>query len=63
MEVSLEEDLTSGKKKVKQPALNLFEYLIERNKPLNLLEIRTIINDLLLSLQQLHFKDINHLDV
>lgn len=49
--------------KVPQSALNLFDYLIQRNKPINLYEIRTIIYDLLLTLQQLRIKGISHLDV
>lgn len=49
--------------RINQPPLNLIEFLIERNKPLNLYEIRTIIYDLLLTLQQLHVKGIPHLDV
>lgn len=36
--------------KVPQSALNLFEFLIQRNKPINLYEIRTIVYDLLLTL-------------
>ena len=42
---------------------NLFEYLIVRGKPLNLGDIQTIAKDLILSLQQIHSKEIVHLDL
>lgn len=50
MEVDLGENGVSDIKRVNMPALNLVEFLIERAKPLNLFEIRTIIYDLLLTL-------------
>lgn len=42
---------------------NLFEYLINRGKPLNLGDIQVIARDLLLSLHQIHSKGIVHLDL
>ena len=42
---------------------NLFEYLIVRGKPLNLGDIQTIAKDLIMSLQQIHSKEIVHLDL
>jgi serine/threonine protein kinase len=64
LSVTLDESVgSSSKVRIQQPPLNLMEFLIERNKPLNLYEIRTIIYDLLLTLQQLHVKGIPHLDV
>lgn len=64
MSVPLDESESSASNvRINQPALNLIEFLIERNKPLNLYEIRTIIYDLLLTLQQLHVKGIPHLEV
>ena len=42
---------------------NLFEYLINRGKALNLGDIQVIARDLLLSLHQIHTKGIMHLDL
>jgi hypothetical protein len=64
MSVPLDESVGSASNvRINQPPLNLIEFLIERNKPLNLYEIRMIIYDLLLTLQQLHVKGIPHLEV
>ena len=51
MSIMIDESCGDEKEiKVPQSALNLFEFLIQRNKPINLYEIRTIIYDLLLTL-------------
>ena len=64
MSIAIDDSVCDEKEiKVPQSALNLFEYFIQRNKTINLFEIRTIIYDLLLTLQQLHIKGISHLDV
>ena len=48
---------------VTPPALNLFEFLNARNRPLTLLEIRNIAYDILMTLQSLHVKSVAHLDM
>ena len=51
LEVHIEREEQTRKITISQPCLNLCEFLIQRDKPLNLYEIRTIIYDLLLTLQ------------
>lgn len=52
VEISLADDEVDNppKMEVKSPALNIFEYLIQRDKPINLFELKVIVYDLLVSL-------------